>query len=332
MRRRELIAVIAGAAASAAFARFPPAGAGQSGKTWRVGYLDGGSAAARGPLFDAFRQRLRELGYVEERDVFYEARYAEGHRERLPALARELLALKPDALLVATTVANLAAKAATASVPIVMIAGADPVGVGLIESLAHPGGNLTGVANVATDLTGKRLELIKEIVPGATRIAALLQPNDANTDAQLRNAQAAAQRLRIELRPIVEIRNAQDLDAGFATAIGAGAGAAIRMVDPLSITLARETADWAARRRLPVIYPWRQNVEAGGLVSYGTSLAAQYAQAAGLMDRILKGAKPADLPVQQPARFELVINLKTAKALGLTVPQSLLARADEVIE
>jgi putative tryptophan/tyrosine transport system substrate-binding protein len=325
MRRRDLLALTAGSAISLHCRDAPRA----AEKTWRVGYLDGGSARVRGRLFAAFQQRLRELGYVEG-DILYEARYGEGDRGALPGLAHLLLASRPDALLVATTAANVAAKAATSTVPIVMIAGADPVEAGLIASLAKPGGNITGVTNVATDLTGKRLEIIKEIVPGATRIAVLFTPDDPSTPAQLRSARTAAKLLRIELSPMLDVRRISDFAAELAAVAGADAG--IRLFDPLALTLAKEVADWAARRRLPVIYPWRQNVEVGGLVAFGTSLASQYLQAAGLMDKILKGAKPADLPVQQPTTFELVINLKTAKTLGLTVPQSLLARADEIIE
>jgi len=328
VRRRELIAFIGIAAAA-----WPPATRADTGsKSWRIGYLDGGAEAARRPLFDRFRQRMRELGYVEGTRPVYEARYAGGSLERLPQLARELLGLKPDALLVATTPANIAAKAATSSIPIVMIAGADPVAAGLVESLARPGGNVTGVTNIVTDLTGKRLELIKGLVPTAMRIAALLNPDDPNAKPQLSSASAAAQQLGVELSPVLEIRSAQDLGRSFDRAVEAGAGAAIRMVDPGSMSLAKETADAAAAHRLPVIYPWRENVEAGGLVAYGTSLGSQYAQAADLMDKILKGAKPANLPIEQPTKFELVINMKTAKALGLTVPPLLLAQADEVIE
>jgi putative tryptophan/tyrosine transport system substrate-binding protein len=226
----------------------------------------------------------------------------------------------------------VAAKAATSTVPIIIVAVADPVGVGLVRSLARPGDNVSGITNIAAELTGKRLEILKELVPAASRVAVLVNPDDPNATIQLQNAQAAALSLRIELQPMVEVRGVEDLDRAFATALREGAGAAIRMVDPLSTALAKQTAEAAARHRLPVIYAFRQNVVAGGLVSYGTDLSSQFGQAADLIDKVLKGAKPADLPVQQPTRFELVINLKTALTLGLAVPQSLLARADDVIE
>jgi putative ABC transport system substrate-binding protein len=327
MKRRELLA-LAGATIAVPFA----VRAQKPGQTWRVGFLDGGPEVARRPMFDAFRQRMVALGYLEGANLTFQSRFAEGRLERLPELARELVASVPDALLAATTPAAVAAKAATSTVPIIIVAVADPVGVGLVQSLARPGGNVTGITNIAAENTGKRLEILKEIVPAASRVAVLVNPEDPNATIQLQNAQAAAHSLRIELRPIVEVRGAGDLERAFATALQEGAGAAIRMVDPLNTALAQQTAEAAARHRLPVIYAFRYNVVAGGLASYGTDLTSQFGQAADLMDKVLKGAKPADLPVQQPTKFELVINLKTAAALGLTVPQSILARADEVIE
>ncbi|HEX3883846.1 MAG TPA: ABC transporter substrate-binding protein [Stellaceae bacterium] len=327
MRRRELLPLLGLAALSSL-----PCGALSAEKMWRVGYLDGGAGQVRSPLFERFRQRLLDLGYREGRNIVYEARFAEGDRTALPALVRELIAWRPDALLVATTPANLTAKAATSTIPIVMIAGADPVDVGLVDSLSRPGGNITGVTSVAADLTEKRIDILKELVPGAARFAVLYKPEDPSTPEQLRNGRSAAARLGVELGPLLRVAGPEAFDTLFSAAIQGGAGAAIRFFDPLAISYAAEIAAAAAKYRLPVIYPWRQNVEAGGLVGYGTSLDAQYVQAAGLMDKILKGARPADIPVQQPTKYELAINLKTAKALGLTVPSFLLAQAVEVIE
>jgi len=275
---------------------------------------------------------MAELGYVEGGNLGYRARSAEGRFERLPELVNELLAANPDALLVATTPGGLAAKAATSTVPIVFVAVADPVGVGLVPNLVRPGGNLTGVTNIVAELTGKRLEILKTLVPAAFRVAVLLNPGDPVASIQLKAAEIAAGDLKIELRPIVHVRAVEDLDRAFAQAVGENADAAIRMVDPLSSALAKPTAEAAARYRLPVIYPFRENVVAGGLASYGTDLPSQFGQAAALMDKILRGTKPSDLPVEQPARFQFVINMKTARALGLTVASTLLASADEMIE
>lgn len=327
MKRREVLAALAGVIG---ISLAVPARA--AGARWRIGYLDGGTETARAPLFQAFRRRMGRMGYAEGSAVVYDARYAGGNFDRVPGLARELLSLNPNAFLTATTPAALAARAATSTIPIVMIAGADPVAIGLVQSLARPGGNLTGVTNVVTDLAGKRLEIIRQIVPSAQRIAIMLNPDDPNAAPQLRAAEAAAKNLRVEPRPVVPIRTGADIKPAFDAAVSAGAGAAMRMVDPLTLTLARETAEMAATLRLPTIYPWRKNVEAGGLVAYGTDLADQYVQAAGLMDKILKGAAPADLPVEQPTKFELVINLKTARALNLQIPKLLLAQASDVIE
>jgi putative ABC transport system substrate-binding protein len=235
-------------------------------------------------------------------------------------------------MLVATTPAAAVAKEATSSIPIVIVAVADPLGAGLVQSLAHPGGNITGITYITAELAGKRLEIIKEIIPAARRVAVFINPDDPNAPLQMRYARTAARALGIELQPIADIRGAPDIERAFDQALRAGATAAIRMVDPLTITLGKRAAEAEIKYRLPVIYPFRANVSAGGLAAYGTNLPAQFQQAARLMDKILKGAKPAELPVEHPTKFELVINLKTATALGLAVPPSLLARADEVIE
>lgn len=328
MDRRHLMALLGGAAVGLPFDTY----AQQANKVWRVGYLDGGSEPARRPMLTALLRRMAELGYTEGHNLAYLTRFADGHFERLPGLARELVASEPDVILAATTPGATTAKAATDSLPIVFVAVADPIGVGLVQSLSRPGANVTGITNIGAELTAKRLEILKEIVPRALRVAVLVNPDDPNAMPQLQSAAAASRKLGIELRPIAEIRRVEDLEPAFGRSLQEGAAAAIRMLDPLATILAQKTAEEAVKYRLPVIYPFRYNVAAGGLASYGTDLPAQFGQAADLIDKVLKGVKPSDLPVEQPTKFELVINLKTAKALGLTVPQSILARADEVIE
>jgi putative ABC transport system substrate-binding protein len=259
-------------------------------------------------------------------------RYAEGKVERLPALAQELIQRKPDVLLVATTPGNLAAKAATATIPIVMVLVADPIGAGIVQNLARPGGNITGITNVVAELAGKRLEILKEIIPTASRIAVMINPNSQNAPLQMQSAEAAARSLRVELRPVLEVRSPPDLETAFEAAVRAHAAAAIRMIDPLVFMLRKETAALAAKHRLPVIYPASEDVEAGGLIAYGTNIPEQFRQAATFVDKILRGRKPADLPVEQPIKFELVINLNAAKQIGLTIPPEVLARANKVIK
>jgi putative tryptophan/tyrosine transport system substrate-binding protein len=302
-----------------------------AGKVFQVGHLSGISKAANKSFIDAFREGMRALGYVEGQDWVLDEQYAEGKMERLASLAQELIHHHPDVLLVSTTPGNVAVKAATSTIPIVMVAVADPVGVGLVQNLAQPGGNMTGITNIIAELAGKRLELLKEIVPTASRIAVLVNPDNPNATPQMRSAEAAPRSLELELRPVLAVRSAGDLEGAFETAVRARAHAALRMIDPLVPMLRRETAALAAKHRLPVIYPHREDVEAGGLVAYGTNLPEQYRQAATFVHKILRGAKPADLPVEQPTKFELVINLKTAEALGITIPPILLFQADEVI-
>ena len=304
----------------------------QTAKVNRIGYLSGGTETSRRQYLEAFRQGMQKLGYVEGQNLVLDSRFAEGKFERLPSLIQELLGSKPDVLLVSTTPANLAAKAAVTTLPIVMVAVADPVGVGLVASLARPGGNITGITNIAADLAGKRLEILKEIVPHASRVAVFVNPADANAPLQMRNAEAAARALGIQLQPVLEVRSAEDLKGVFEAAVRARAGAVIRMVDPLLSPLRKQTAELATKHRLPVMYPFREDVEAGGLISYGTSLPDQYRQAATFVHKILHGTKPADLPVEQPMKFEFVINLKTAKQIGLTIPPNVLVRADKVIK
>ena len=301
-------------------------------RIYRIGILSAGNREATRYQFGAFDAGLRELGYVEGKNVTLEYRFADGIFERLPALAAELVRLKPDVMLVHSTPGNLATKQATTEIPIIMVSVADPVGVGLVTNLARPGGNITGITNISAELAGKRLELLREIMPRVLRIAVIVNPNDPVAAPQIRNAEEAARSLGIQLQPVVHVRSAEDLEGAIAASIKGKAGAAIRMVDPLGTPLRKRTVELAAKHRLPIMYPFREDVEAGGLISYGTNLPDQYRRAATFVDKILKGAKPGELPVEQPTQFELVINLKTARALGIKIPQSILVRADKVIE
>lgn len=301
-------------------------------KTYRVGYLAAASRSGNQALLARFEQGMRELGYVEGRNLVIEPRFADGKLERLPMLAQELVRLNPDVMFVSTTPGSLAAKAATATIPIVFVAVADPVGNGLVPSLARPGGNITGITHIVAELTGKRLQLLKEIVPSASRIAVLVNPDDPNATVQIQNAEAAARSLGVQLQPILTVRGAGDLERAFEAIPRSGAAAALRMVDPTGGPLRARTVELAAKHRLPMMFVFREDVEAGGLVAYGASLPTQYRQAATFVHKILRGARPADLPIEQATKFELVLNLKTAKKLGLMIPPSLLLRADQVIE
>ena len=303
----------------------------RSAKVYRIAHLSGSGVAPSKPFVAAFRAGMRALDYVEGRNFVFAERYAEGKLERLPGLAQELLRGDPDLVLAATTPGNVAAKAATATIPIVMVLVADPVGAGIVSNLAHPGGNITGITNIVAELGGKRLELLKQMIPGASRVAVFVNTDSANAAPQLRNAEEGARLLGLELR-VIPVRSAEDLPKAFEAAAKMGAGAALRMIDPLVFMLRNETAALSVKHRLPVIYPSREDAEAGGLVAYGTDVAAQFRQAATLVDKIFRGAKPGDLPVEQPTKFELAVNLKTARALGLTVPPAILLRADHVID
>jgi putative tryptophan/tyrosine transport system substrate-binding protein len=331
MKRREFLGLLGVATAGWPFL-VRAQQAQQAGRVYRLGYLTGGTAASRRLFLAAFHRGMRELGYIEGQNLTFEYRYADGRFDRLPALARELLGWNPDVLLVSTTPGNLAAKAATSTVPIVMVAVADPLGAQLVESLPRPGGNITGVTNIAAELAGKRLEIVKEIVPAASKVAILINPDDQNASLQMRIAAAAANKLAIQLEPILHIRSAADLKGAFEEAVRAGAGAAMRMADPLATALRAQAVAYAAEFRMPTIYAFQEDVLAGGLVSYGPSMSEQYRQAATFVHKILKGAKPADLPVEQPTKFELALNLKTARALGIDIPSRMIAVADEVVE
>jgi putative ABC transport system substrate-binding protein len=301
-------------------------------KVHRVGRLSPGSPLLGPHLWEVFQQGLRELGYVEGQNLVIEYRYAEGSEERLRDLAAELVWLQVDVIVAEGAAAIRAAQHATRTIPIVMAAPRDPVGQGFVASLAHPGGNITGLSYLGAELPGKQLELLKETVPQSTRIAVLANPAYPAYASAVQNLTGAARALGLHLH-VVEVRRADELDTAFAAITQAGADAAIVIPDAvlLNSQRGRVVADLAATHRLPMMYGWREWVVAGCLMSYGPNEPAIRRRLAYYVDRILKGAKPADLPVEQPTKFELVINLKTAQVLGITIPPTLLFMADEVI-
>jgi putative tryptophan/tyrosine transport system substrate-binding protein len=281
---------------------------------------------------DAFRQGLSELGYVEGKNIVIEYRFAEGQFHRLPDLAAELVELKVDVIVAVVTQASLAAKHVTKTIPIVMVAVSGPLGSGLVASLARPDANITGTSAMVAEVVGKSLELLKEAVPNLSRVAVLWNPSNAIYQAQmLRETQVAAGALRVELQAF-GARDPDELDQAFVSMIRAHADALMVLTDPILAVHQARIVGFAEKSRLPAMYGLREYVAAGGLMAYGTNIADLFHRAAAYVDKILKGAKPADLPVEQPTKFELVLNLKTAKALGITFPISLLGRADEVIE
>jgi len=304
----------------------------QAGKVPRIGFLGVTSPSDRPSHLDAFRQRLRELGWVEGQNIVIDYRYAEGRVDRLPDLAAELVRLKVDLIVAsAGTQAATAAKNATETIPIVMIYVRDPVGTGLIASLARPGGNVTGVSGSAgLELFAKQLELLKETVPKIRRVAILSNPDNAYHQLAIREVNVAARSLGVQLQ-LLEARGPNEFDGAFAAMAKERVGALLVLSDAIFGSHRTRLADLAARSRLPAAFGVRDAVEAGGLMSYGPSILDSYRQAATYVDKILKGAKPADLPVEQPMKFELVLNLKTAEALGLTIPPLILFQADEVI-
>jgi putative ABC transport system substrate-binding protein len=325
MKRREFITLLG----SAVVARPLAARAQQSGKLPTIGYL--GVATPTGTsLWDAaFVQRLRELGWIEGRTVAIEYRWAEGRIERVPEIAAEFVQRKVD-VIVTTATGAVAAKQATSVIPIVFTLATDPIGIGLVASLARPGGNITGLSNQSTDLAGKRLELLREIVPGFRRLAILANVSAPNAVLDMGEAQTAAGKLGLKVVPS-PIRRGEDIAPAF-EAIEGRADAIYVCGDPLQATYRIRINTLALGLRLPTIFPDREDAEAAGLMSYGPNFPDLYRRAAEYVDKILRGAKPSDLPVEQPTQFDLILNLTTAKALGLTVPPSLLARADEVIE
>ena len=324
MRRRDFIFFMAGATAASPLV----ASAQQVEKVFRVGFLTAGTNI---PEIHGLGDALRELGWVEGKNIVWERRYADNHLDRLPEMAAELARLKVDVIMAPGTLAPLAAKRATATIPIVMTGAGDPLESGLVDSLARPGGNVTGVSLMVTELGGKRLELRKELVPHMSRVAVLWNAANPYPAAVFRESQRAGQTLGIDVQSLA-VRGPDDFAGAFETAKRQPPDALDVVEDPMTMNFRDQIVDFAAACRLPAIYGFRFFVDAGGLMSYGASFSDTSRLAAGYVDKILRGAQPSDLPVEQPTKFELVINLKTAKALGVTLPQNLLVAADEVIE
>jgi len=312
------------------FALSSPVQAQQPGRVPQIGFLIASSPSAMAPRLDAFQQGLRELGYVEGKNIIIERRHADGKSDHLPALAAELVRLKVDIIMGQGGQSIRTAQSATKTIPIVMIAVSDPVSLGFVASLARPGGNITGLSTQAPELGGKRLELLKEIVPKLSRVAVLGDRNSPGYGPQKREIEVAAPALGLKLQ-IVE-PGPKDLESAFSTITKERAGALIVLQGPLTGSYRKQIVELAVKSRLLTTYPESEFVEIGGLMSYGTSVADLYRRAAVYVDKILKGAKPADLPVEQPMKFELVINLKAAKQIGLTIPPNVLVRADRVIK
>jgi putative ABC transport system substrate-binding protein len=327
MRRRDFLTLLGGVVATAPLA----ASAQEARKLPRIGFLGNSTATLEANLVGPFRDGLHDLGYVEGRNILIEYRWAEGNYERFPSLIAELIALKADVIVTAGTPAAVAVKKATASIPLVMVAVGDPVGTGLVASLGRPGGNATGLTSIAPELEGKRLELLKEVLPKVSRVAVLWNPANAYQIGSEKEVQAAAKVLHI-LVASLPVRNREQLGNALAAIPREHADAVLVLADRLFLHNRERIADFVITNRLPAMNAYRELVEAGGLISFGPSYAVMHRQAATYVDKILKGAKPADMPVEQPAKFELVINLKSARALGITIPQSVLARADEVIQ
>jgi putative ABC transport system substrate-binding protein len=326
-RRSFLLASLAGLVAAPLAAEAQTAG-----KLYRIVYLGNSSAALETDLVDSFRQGLRNLDYVEGRNIVIEYRWAEGRNDLFPALVAEAVRLKADVIVTSGTPATLAAKEATRTTPIVIAAMGDPISAGVVASLARPGGNITGLASMSPEIDGKRLELLTELLQGVSRIAVLWNPTNPANAARLRNIQHAAAILRLTLEPVVGAADSQALEKGFQAIVAARAQALVVEPDRALLAHRVQIVAFTARRRLPTLYPYREFVQAGGLVSYAPSYPAMFRRAATYVDKILKGVKPSDLPIEQPTTFELVINSKTAEAQSLTIPPSLLARADQVIE
>jgi putative ABC transport system substrate-binding protein len=329
MRRREFITLLGGAAAWPLAAR-----AQQTASTVRrIGLLLPGNTrttAVRGQL-EAFRQGLKEYGWVEGQNIIIEYRFAEGKEDALPAIAAELARSRLDVIVAESTAAIQSAKTVTQTVPIVMATSSDPVGTGLVANLNRPGGNITGLSLQAAELSGKRLQLLTEIVPGLARVAVLSNPLNPSIALSVEQTKAAAQALGIETH-VVEVQAPDKFESAFAAVTAAHAGALMVLPDPLLYGQHPRIVTFTAASHLPALFPEREVAEAGGLIAYGPSIPASFQRAAAYVDKILRGAKPADLPVEQPTTFELVVNLQTARAIGVTIPTSILLRADEVIE
>ena len=303
----------------------------QPTKVPRIGYLTTASLSAFATRTDAFRQRLRELGYIEGKNILIEYRYADGKPDRVPALAEELVRIKVDIIVTGGAPATLSAKDATRTTPIVMASDADPVGSGVVASLARPGGNITGFSTLATDISGKRLELLKEIVPRLSHVAVFGTSTYPGNGQALKEMEVAAGAFGMKLQ-YLDVLDTNNIANAFREASRAHADAVLVLASPVFISQRTRITDLVIKNRVPAIYPNGEYVEDGGLMSYGANNADLFRRAAIYVDKILKGRKPADLPVEQPTKFEFVINLKTAKQIGLTIPPSVLARADRVIK
>jgi len=328
MDRRVFISGIAGGLLAAPLA----AGAQPTGKVYRIGFILTATPNETGHLLKALNEGLRELGYVEGRNVVFERRYAEGRQERLPALAAELVRLNVDIFVTGSNPVIAAVKQVTATIPVVMAVSRDPVGSGFIASLARPGGNITGLANdPAPEIGGKNLQLLKEAAPRVSRVAFLWNPVPLGAGTYKNAVESTARNLGVTFQS-VEVRGRDEFEGAFAAMVRERANGVVVASDPVLFGPRSQVVLLAGKTRLPAVYPQREFVDAGGLISYGTNLADQFRRAAIYVEKILKGAKPGDLAVEQATKFELVINLKTAKALGLTIPPAVLARADQVIE
>ena len=327
VERRQFMTVLA----SAAVLGPVPVRAQQAAKLARIGFLGNSTAALEANLIGPFRDGLRSLGYEEGRNIEIVFRWADGKYERFPSLIAELVAAKVDVLVTAGTPATQAVKNATTTIPLVMIAVGDPVSTGIVPSLSRPSGNITGLSSLAPDLEGKRLELLREIVPKLTHVAFFLNPANAFHAVSMRQALTAAQTLNIKLQPF-EVRKSKDLDVAFAAIVKEKPDGLLILADRVFLHDRQRLMDFATQQKLPSVNAYRELVEAGGLMSYGPSYEDMHRRAAIYVDKILRGSKPAELPIEQPTKFNLLINLKAAKALSLTVPPALLARADEVTE
>jgi putative tryptophan/tyrosine transport system substrate-binding protein len=325
MRRRIISVVLATILLATIFT----AQAQQPAKIPKIGYLTATATSATG--LEGLQRELRKLGHVEGKSIIFESRHGEAHFDRLPALADELIRLKVDVLVTPSTPAALAAKNATRTIPIVFLGVSDPVVAGLVDSLARPGGNVTGFTNIAPVLAGKRLELLKETITKLSRVAVLWDPKAPGSTQQWKESQIPARELGLQLHSM-EVSSADKYEIAFKEATKARSAALAVTQNPLAGPNRKQIVDLATKNRLPGIYPSGAYVESGGLMSYGPDLAEPYKRVASMVDKILKGAKPADLPVEQPTKFELMINLKTAKALGLTIPSVVLMRAEKVIK
>ena len=326
MDRRKFITVVASALLAA-----PLTGEAQlTGKVWRIGFLEAGSSSVNQHFLDAFRQGLNELGYGEGQQIVIEDRWAKGRTDLFPRLLAELVGLKVDIIVVSSNAGALAAQNASRTIPIIFVAVGDPVRLGFVVSLGRPGGNMTGLSTLSEAYAAKWVELLKEVVPRASVVALLWNPKNMHAD-RAKEVQDAAKALRVKIEPF-EVGDPDEFGGIFAAMTRKRVDGLIVIGDPLTVRYRTRIVELVAKSRLPTIYTPAEFVRAGGLMAYGTSFADLFRRAATYVDKILKGAKPADLPVEQPTKFELVINLKTAKTLGLTIPQSLLLRADEVIQ